>query len=167
MDPEEVSMQRHEFLEFNSSSLKQTFKAYERRFLSRSIALIPTVLHWLTTVGLTVIPSKRTINEANHVGKGHLDITAGKHKRITSELLQLTKRAHRKHPLKVFRDHVDQEVEARKYLVHHRAKKNKNLLALSCELPQLRTGASPVRNLCLLLLTKLKVTFKKVTRLRS
>jgi hypothetical protein len=46
------------------------------------------------------------------------------------ELLQLTKTAYQKYDPKVFRDHIDQELKARKFLNYHHAKKNKKLIAL-------------------------------------
>jgi hypothetical protein len=59
-----------------------------------------------------------------------LDIAANKHKTMKPELLWITKAPYQQYPLTVFRNHIDQEVRATKFLVYHRAKKNKKLRAL-------------------------------------
>jgi hypothetical protein len=59
-----------------------------------------------------------------------LDIADNKHLRLKPEVLRITKAAYQDYPLKVFRNHIDQEVRAQKFLTYHRAKKNKKLRAL-------------------------------------
>ena len=137
MTAEEVCTQRTEFAEFKFEQFEKNLDSLRKAHLDK-IDLANSDSAALAHDRGPKCRPKKTHNfrgkprweggEAERLLK--LDITANKHKRMKPELLRLTKAAHQQCDLKVFRNHMDQEVEARKHLMCHCAKKNKNLIAL-------------------------------------
>lgn len=137
MDPHHVYLQRPEFAEFEYARFRARLRDLRTVIIDKVDCAASDSAALAHDRGPNCRP-KKTHNfrgeprweggEAERLLK--LDITANKHKRMKPELLRLTKAAYQHYDLKVFQDHIDQEVEARKYLMYHRAKKNKNLIAL-------------------------------------
>ena len=137
MTAEEVYMQRTEFAEFKFEQFETNLDSLRKVHLDKIDRANSDSAALAHDRGPNCRP-KKTHNyrgeprwdggEAERLLK--LDITANKHKRMKPELLRLTKIAYQQYDLKVFRDHIDQELKARKFLTYHRAKKNQKLEAL-------------------------------------
>jgi hypothetical protein len=137
MDANDIYMQRHEFSDFKFEQFATNLKSLRKAHLIK----IDCANSDSAALAHDRRPNCHPKKTHNHRGELRweggeaerllqLDITAGKHKMMKPELLHLTKAAYQKYPLTVFRNHIDQEVRARKYLVYHRAKKNQKLCAL-------------------------------------
>jgi hypothetical protein len=137
MDPHHVYLQRPEFAEFEYARFRARLRDL-RTVIIDKVDCAASDSAALAHDRQTACYPKPT---HNHQGKLrweggeaerllHLDMDDNKHNRMKPEMLHITRGEYQHYPITVFRNHIDQEVRARKFLAYHRAKKNKQLLDL-------------------------------------